>query len=132
MKILNDYKPFDIIVINERFTDNDGSCQYGKRPYVVCQNEVGCKYAPTLVVMPLTTKLKKLNQPTHEVIRRGEDNKLLKDSMILGEQVNTIDKQNIEKRIGRIENEDDKNRVIKCFLANLFGSEVDQNNICYA
>lgn len=137
MEILREYKPFDIVVI-ENVNSNNGSCQGGKRPYVVCQNEVGCKYSPTLIVMPLTTKIKKQSQPTHEIIRRGEDNKLLKDSMILGEQVSTVDKQFVGKKIGHISNEEDQNRVYKCFIANIFGKSVNLENvehaktICYA
>lgn len=70
--------------------------QGGMRPCVIVQNNKGNEHAPTTIVVPLTTKSKKL-LPTHKVVREG-----IKDSIALCEQVRTIDKSRISGEcIGR-------------------------------
>lgn len=76
-----------------------------------------------LIVFPLTHIIKKLGQPTHDLIRKNEVNGLNCDSMILGEQVYTIDKTDVIKKLGKIESEDDRDKVCRCYLANLYGNK---------
>ena len=78
-----------------------GSEQGGVRPVVVIQNNTGNRHAPTLVVatVPARTR-KKTKQPTHFLIR--DNPALSRPSMVLLEQIRTIDKQRIERYLGRV------------------------------
>lgn len=58
--------------------------QHGLRPGVVLQNNVGNLHSPNIIALPLTTSLKKLNMPTH-VLLRAKDTGLMYDSMVLAE-----------------------------------------------
>ena len=78
-----------------------GSEQGGVRPVVVIQNNTGNKHAPTLVVATITAKTrKKTKQPTHFLIR--DNPALSRPSLVLLEQLRTIDKQRIIKYLGRV------------------------------
>lgn len=78
-----------------------GSEQGGVRPVVVIQNNTGNKNAPTLVVATITAKTrKKTKQPTHYLIRNNPA--LSRPSLVLLEQLRTIDKQRIIKYLGRV------------------------------
>ena len=76
-----------------------GSEQGGKRPVVVLQNNIGNRHSPTLIVATVTTRTeKKKNQPTHVLV---ESNPAFEEpSMILLEQIFTIDKSRIERFMG--------------------------------
>lgn len=75
--------------------------QGGVRPVVVLQNNVGNLFAPTLVVVPITSKVwKKPTQPTHYLIRQTEG--LHSDGMAICEQITTIDKRQCLKFLGRL------------------------------
>ncbi len=77
-----------------------GSEQGGVRPVVVIQNNTGNKYSPTLVVATVTAKTrKKTKQPTHYLIRNNPA--LSRPSLVLLEQIKTIDKQRIERYLGK-------------------------------
>ena len=80
-----------------------GSEQGGRRPVVVVQNDTGNFYSPTVTVVPLTSNLKKLNMPTHYILKNVPG--LKKTSMALAEAIDTIDKCWIERFIGRISEE---------------------------
>ena len=73
-----------------------GSEQGGKRPVVVLQNNIGNRHSPTLIVATVTTRTeKKKNQPTHVLV---DSNQAFEEpSMILLEQIFTIDKSRIER-----------------------------------
>lgn len=78
-----------------------GSQQGGVRPVVVLQNDVGNFYAPTITIVPLTSKIeKKIKQPTHYLLRAAKG--LERPSMVLGEQVGTYDKSCILRYIGKV------------------------------
>ena len=78
-----------------------GSEQGGVRPVVVIQNNTGNRHAPTLVVATVTARTrKKTKQPTHFLIR--ENPALSRPSMVLLEQIRTIDKLRIERYLGRV------------------------------
>ena len=76
-----------------------GSEQGGKRPVVVLQNNIGNRHSPTLIVATVTTRTeKKKNQPTHVLV---DSNPAFEEpSMILLEQIFTIDKSHIERFMG--------------------------------
>ena len=79
-----------------------GSEQGGVRPVVVIQNDVGNKYSPTVIVAALTSQINKAKLPTHVEIRAGEHG-LNKDSVVLLEQLRTVDKRRLKERIGRMD-----------------------------
>ena len=78
-----------------------GSEQGGVRPVLIVQNDVGNKYSPTVIVAAITSRINKAKMPTHIEIK-GEDYGLSKDSVILLEQVRTIDKQRLKERMGNL------------------------------
>lgn len=81
-----------------------GSEQGGCRPVLLIQNNVGNYYGPTLIVAPITSRyLKKAKQPTHFALV-GVDN-LVSPSVVLTEQILTIDKSRVIKYVGKISDE---------------------------
>lgn len=78
-----------------------GSEQGGYRPVVVLQNNKGNRYSTTIIVAPISSKLTKNPLPTHVTV---ENNCLEKKSVILLEQIRTIDKQRIREKVGFIDN----------------------------
>ena len=79
-----------------------GSEQGGVRPVLVVQNDVGNKYSPTVIAAAITSKINKAKMPTHIEIDAQEYG-LSKNSVILLEQVRTIDKKRLREKIGRID-----------------------------
>ena len=77
-----------------------GSEQGGTRPVLVLQNNTGNFYCPTLIVAPMTTQLKKLNQPTHFLIKHNRA--LAAPSMVEFEQIKTIDKSRVLSYLGKL------------------------------
>ncbi len=78
-----------------------GSEQGGQRPVLVVQNDVGNKYSPTVIVSAITAKISKAKLPTHVEIHK-EDVGLVKDSVVLLEQVRTIDKKRLIQKLGAL------------------------------
>ena len=76
-----------------------GSEQGGMRPVLVVQNNVGNKYSPTVIALAVTSRLSKPRLPTHIPIRAGCGG-LNKDSLILAEQIRTLDKQRLKEKLG--------------------------------
>lgn len=74
-----------------------GSEQGGYRPVLILQNNKGNKYSTTVIVAPISSKMTKNHLPTHVII---EIDFLEKKSMILLEQIRTIDKKRIDERVG--------------------------------
>ena len=79
-----------------------GSEQGGVRPVLVVQNDVGNKYSPTVIAAAITSKINKAKMPTHIEIDAQEYG-LSKNSVILLEQLRTIDKKRLREKIGRID-----------------------------
>lgn len=79
-----------------------GSEQGGVRPVLVVQNDVGNKYSPTVIVAAITSRINKAKMPTHIEIK-GDEYGLSKDSVILLEQIRTIDKKRFKEKIGHID-----------------------------
>lgn len=92
------YRHGDIYIAN--LNPFKGSEQGGVRPVLVLQNNDGNLYCPTLIVAPLSSKLKKPNLPTHYLLKKGRG--LLTDSIVELEQIRTIDKCRIKRYIGKI------------------------------
>ena len=84
-----------------------GSEQGGIRPVVIVQNDMGNRYSPTIIVVPITTRLNKKNLPTHTKLNNSN---LLKESIALMEQIRTIDKSRLIEFIGVL-NESEMNRI---------------------
>lgn len=95
------YRRGDIYLAN--LNPFKGSEQGGTRPVLVLQNNDGNYYCPTLIVAPITTKLKKPNLPTHCCFE--EVRGLPEPSMVSLEQIKTIDKCRIEKYLGKMTTE---------------------------
>lgn len=78
-----------------------GSEQGGTRPVVVLQNDVGNRYAPTLIVATVTSRItKKADHPTHVLI--DQNPAFATPSMVQAEQIFTIDKSRVQRFLGRI------------------------------
>ena len=81
-----------------------GSEQGGMRPVVIVQNDLGNKHSPTVIAAAITSKTTKNKLPTHiEVV--ASKNGLSRDSVILLEQVRTIDKKRLKEKMGHLEDE---------------------------
>lgn len=91
----------DIVVAN--LEPVDGSEQGGIRPVLVIQNDVLTKHSPTTIIAPITSKIYTKEYPTNVLIKK-EDSKLKEDSTILLNQIRTIDKKRIAKKIGSLNN----------------------------
>ena len=78
-----------------------GSEQGGVRPVLVVQNDVGNKYSPTIIVAAVTSQTSKAKLPTHVELQATQGG-LSKNSVVLLEQLRTIDKQRLKERIGSL------------------------------
>ena len=79
-----------------------GSEQGGIRPVLVVQNDVGNKYSPTVIIAAITSQLTKAKLPTHIELEKEKYN-LLKDSVVLLEQIRTLDKRRLKDKVGSID-----------------------------
>ncbi len=79
-----------------------GSEQGGQRPVVIVQNNVGNKHSPTVIVAAITAKIAKAKLPTHVEVKASQIG-LVKDSVILLEQVRTIDKTRLIQKLGQLD-----------------------------
>ena len=79
-----------------------GSEQGGIRPVLIIQNDVGNKYSPTVIAAAITSQKEKTKLPTHISVISGECG-LAKDSIVLLEQVRTIDKKRLKERMGSLD-----------------------------
>ena len=78
-----------------------GSEQGGVRPILIVQNDTGNKYSPTIIAAAVTSKMSKAKLPTHIELSANEFG-LTKDSVILLEQIRTLDKRRLKERIGEL------------------------------
>ncbi len=79
-----------------------GSEQGGIRPVLIIQNDVGNRYSPTVIVAAITSRQGKNRLPTHIAIEAG-DCGLQKDSVVLLEQVRTLDKRRLREKMGSVD-----------------------------
>ena len=81
-----------------------GSEQGGLRPVLIIQNDVGNKYSPTVITAAITSKMEKNKLPTHIDIH-ADTVGLAKDSVVLLEQVRTLDKRRLKEKMGHLDDD---------------------------
>lgn len=79
-----------------------GSEQGGVRPVLIIQNDLGNKYSPTVIAAAITSQTNKTKLPTHIEIK-GDSQGLKSNSVVLTEQIRTIDKSRLKEKIGHID-----------------------------
>ena len=94
-----------------------GSEQGGIRPVIIIQNDIGNRYSPTVIVAAITSQINKAKLPTHVEIS-SEGYGLNRDSVVLVEQIRTLDKKRSKEKIGHMTEEDMK-KVNKSLLISL-------------
>ncbi|HHW60478.1 MAG TPA: type II toxin-antitoxin system PemK/MazF family toxin [Syntrophomonadaceae bacterium] len=94
-----------------------GSEQGGIRPVLVVQNDIGNQYSPTTIILAITSQINKAKLPTH-VELKAEQYGMERDSVILTEQIRTIDKTRLKQRIAVL-NEETMKKVEKALTISL-------------
>lgn len=94
-----------------------GSEQGGIRPVLVVQNDVGNKFSPTVIAAAVTSQISKAKLPTH-IELSAKQYGLPKDSVVLLEQIRTLDKRRLKERIGQIDIER-MNKINQALLVSL-------------
>lgn len=118
MRIKMKVECYDVWIVD--FGDDPiGSEQGGIRPAIIFQNIAGNTYGETTIVIPLTKHIKKLTQPTHTLIKKGEDNNLAVDSMALAEGIRQVSFQRLQKYVGRILSPNDRREIRRIYIANM-------------
>ena len=84
-----------------------GSEQGGVRPVLIVQNDVGNRHSPTVIAAAITSQKEKAKLPTHIELNADKCG-LVKDSVVLLEQIRTLDKHRLRERAGQITPEDQK------------------------
>ena len=87
-----------------------GSEQGGIRPVLIIQNDLGNKYSPTVIAAAITSQTNKTKLPTHIEIK-GQSQGLKNNSVVLAEQIRTIDKSRLKEKIGHIDDEFVMNKI---------------------
>lgn len=88
---MKSFRRGDIVLIDVPIVDGS-RVQGGNRPWLIVQNDVGNRHSPTTIVVPLTSKLKRMEMPTHVIVT----GKGIKASMVECEQVRVIDKSHVK------------------------------------
>ena len=94
-----------------------GSEQGGIRPVIIMQNDIGNRYSPTVIVAAITSQINKAKLPTHVEIS-SEEYGLNRDSVVLLEQIRTLDKRRLKEKIGHM-TESDMEKVNRALLISL-------------
>jgi mRNA interferase MazF len=95
-----------------------GSEQGGVRPVLIVQNNMGNKHSPTIIAAAITSQINKAKLPTH-IELSGRTVGLSRDSVVLLEQIRTLDKRRLKEKMGRLD--DDLMRQVDSALAVSFG-----------
>ena len=82
-----------------------GSEQGGVRPVLIIQNDTGTRYSPTVIAAAITSQTGKARLPTHIELPVQQECGLTKDSVVLLEQVRTLDKRRLRERMGRVDDQ---------------------------
>ena len=101
-----------------------GSEQGGVRPVLIIQNDTGNRYSPTVIAAAITSQTGKARLPTHIELPVAESCGLTKDSVVLLEQVRTLDKRRLREKMGRVD--DQIMEKIDTAIAVSFGLHHDQ------
>jgi mRNA interferase MazF len=99
-----------------------GSEQGGIRPVLVVQNDIGNQYSPTTIILAITSQINKAKLPTH-VELKAKTYGMERDSVILAEQIRTIDKTRLKQRIAVL-NEETMNKVNQALSVSLTLNEL--------
>ena len=105
-----------------------GSEQGGVRPVLIVQNNVGNKYSPTIIAAAVTSQLDKAKLPTHIALEAGKYG-LPKDSVVLLEQIRTLDKRRLKEKIGELPL-NMMTRVNEALLVSLGFFETEKARLC--
>ena len=115
----NNYKRFDIVLADLGDEEHAiGSEQSGIRPALIVQNDRGNIHSSCTIVIPLSSKVKNLNMPTHSLIRKGRGKGLHQDSILLGECIKQISEKRIIQYLGSITDKEEQAEVKRVYLAN--------------
>ena len=116
-------------IIEAELDYGNGSIQRKRRPYIIVSNEKGTTNATIITVMPLTSAKKK-RLPVHECLEARSETGLTKYSMILGEQPQTICKEEIIRKLGNVTDRTQRNNVNKvCFNTFFFGENINWEEV---
>lgn len=95
-----------------------GSEQGGRRPVLIVSNDIGNTHSPTVIILPITSRVRtKAKLPTHTEVNNMEG--LDKNSLILAEQIRTIDKQRLKEYVG-VMSDSSMARVDKALAISIF------------
>jgi mRNA interferase MazF len=95
-----------------------GSEQGGLRPVLIIQNDIGNRYSPTVIAAAITSRMGKSRLPTHIDIHADRVG-LAKDSVVLLEQIRTLDKRRLKERMGHLD--DQTMQTVNSAIAVSFG-----------
>ena len=116
-------------IIEAELDYGSGSIQRKKRPYIIVSNEKGTTNATIITVMPLTSAKKK-RLPVHECLEARSETGLTRYSMILGEQPQTICKEEVIRKLGNVTDKTQRNNVNKvCFNTFFFGENINWEEV---
>lgn len=115
------YQRGDIVLVDNPYTEAHGHVIYGNHPAVVIQNNAGNEHSDNLIVVYLSSKLKKLHLPTHVVLQWYEG--LRKTSVVQAEQIATVSKADVISLMDHLRPED-MARVDKAVAISLALGEV--------
>ena len=108
-----------------------GSEQGGLRPVLIVQNDVGNRYSPTVIAAAITSKLSKAKLPTHIDIYASEVG-LARDSVILLEQIRTLDKRRLKEKMGHLDERVMREVDLAITVSFGLGTEEEQRAARYA
>lgn len=114
------FKRYDVVLID--FKKNTiGSEQGGIRPAIIIQNDKGNTFSNTTIVMPCTSQIKHLHQPTHALLKRNKENGLPFNSMILAECLRQVSEERIIKKLGNVADKIMQDKIKEIYIANFEG-----------
>lgn len=123
-----DLHRYDIVIAKIKY--EGGSVQAKTRPYVIVSNPVGTRNATIITVMPLTSKIKKMDMPVHGCIDADKKNGLSLYSMVLGEQPQTISKNEVIDKLGTVTDHKERNMINKvCFNTFFYGEDINWKEV---
>lgn len=96
--------------------DAEGSLQSGIRPVIVVSNNKANEFSPVISVIPMSSKIKKRNLPTHVFIPNCG---LTKPSLVLAEQVTALNQSRLERKIGSIEKTEYESKIKRALAIQL-------------
>lgn len=117
-------------IIEAELDYGSGSIQKKRRPYIIVSNEKGTTNASIITVMPLTHIIKKQHLPVHSCLEAETETGLSTYSMILGEQPQTICKEEVKKKLGTVTDRLQRNNVNKvCWNTFFFGENINWEEV---